>query len=216
MQSVNDAVLITRPQTNHPNLEIITTPLNSLNSRLNDSTTAQHVEFRVYNESNVNKGQRQRYDGRSLIDLLVISALMWSAWSYQLWDVVKGFPAHYRSGWNVELTLLLAWIASCVLGVRYICNTILYESLTPLPGLGVQIALTRGVRFPWPLTTNRNFLLPISTSYSFVPLSEISTVILNQALHGFSVRYYLSIVKKDGQGVIVGFNTEVKDIDISV
>jgi hypothetical protein len=68
------------------------------------------------------------------------------------------------------------------------------ESVTPLPGLGVQLATVRGLGVG-----------PSSTARRFVPLDDISTVVIHEGLRRWSVRYYLGIVRKRGD-VVVAFD----------
>ena len=65
------------------------------------------------------------------------------------------------------------------------------------------MSTTRGLSIP--IRSNR-MLLPLSTSHTFIPLSEISTVIINEGLRRWSVRYYLAVVYKRGQGVLVALD----------
>lgn len=81
------------------------------------------------------------------------------------------------------------------------------ESITPLPSLGLQLSTTRGLSFPHP---SSRLLIPLSTSHTFVPLSEISTVVINEGLRRWSVRYYLAVVRKRGEGVLVAFDVNLR------
>lgn len=70
------------------------------------------------------------------------------------------------------------------------------ESVTPLPGLGVQLATTRGFKMgagAWPLSTSRQF----------VPLADVTTVVIHEGLRRWSVRYYLAVVRRKGPVVVV-------------
>ena len=87
------------------------------------------------------------------------------------------------------------------------------ESVIPLPSFGLQLSTTRGLSFPnptslshWHATPTFRMILSISTSQTFIPLSDISTVIINEGLSRWSVRYYLAIVKKGGEGVLLSFD----------
>ncbi|KLT46339.1 hypothetical protein CC85DRAFT_239112, partial [Cutaneotrichosporon oleaginosum] len=72
--------------------------------------------------------------------------------------------------------------------------TLTPESVTPLPGLGVQLATVRGFGVG-----------PKSTARQFVPLDDISTVVIHEGLRRWSVRYYLGVVRKRGN-VVVAFD----------
>jgi phosphatidylinositol glycan class H protein len=79
----------------------------------------------------------------------------------------------------------------------------------PLPGLGIQLSTTRGLSIPdalYPQTPGRRILFTTSTSYTFIPLSEMSTVVINEGLKRWNVRYYIAIIKRQGGGVIVALD----------
>ncbi|BEJ15521.1 hypothetical protein CspHIS471_0501260 [Cutaneotrichosporon sp. HIS471] len=88
---------------------------------------------------------------------------------------------------NVALVLVFTFTLSS-------CWRVLYQSVTPLPGLGVQLATVRGFG-----------LGPKSTARRFVPLDDISTVIIHEGLRRWNVRYYLGVVRKRGN-VVVAFD----------
>ncbi|TXT09124.1 hypothetical protein VHUM_02598 [Vanrija humicola] len=67
------------------------------------------------------------------------------------------------------------------------------ESLTPLPGLGIQLATTRGPSPRLARTTRR-----------FIPLSELATVVIHEGLVRFNVRFYLGLVR--ASDVVVAFD----------
>lgn len=46
----------------------------------------------------------------------------------------------------------------------------------------------------------------MSTTKTFIPLEDISTVVINEGLTKWSVRYYLSVIRKNGAGVVVAFD----------
>lgn len=46
----------------------------------------------------------------------------------------------------------------------------------------------------------------MSTTKTFIPLEDISTVVINEGLTKWSVRYYLSVIRKNGAGVAVAFD----------
>lgn len=48
--------------------------------------------------------------------------------------------------------------------------------------------------------------MALSTSHTFIPLQDISTVIINEGLTRWNVRYYLGIVRTGGKGVDVAYD----------
>ncbi|GFZ47240.1 hypothetical protein JCM24511_04983 [Saitozyma sp. JCM 24511] len=46
----------------------------------------------------------------------------------------------------------------------------------------------------------------MSTSHTFIPLNNISTVIINEGLSRWNVRYYLAVVIRRGGGVVVALD----------
>ena len=101
----------------------------------------------------------------------------------------------------------------------------------PLPHLGVQLSTTRGLSLPLRLPfrlrpphrqpaqpigdakleppihpTGGRFYVALSTSHTFIPLQDISTVIINEGLTRWNVRYYLGIVRTGGKGVDVAYD----------
>lgn len=76
------------------------------------------------------------------------------------------------------------------------------ESITPLPGLGLQLSTTKYLAIPWVHTSTP---IVLSTSKTFIPLSEISTVVINEGLTRWSVRYFLAVVQRGGTGIHIAF-----------
>ncbi|VDB82798.1 unnamed protein product [Peniophora sp. CBMAI 1063] len=61
------------------------------------------------------------------------------------------------------------------------CTRVLYESIIAIPSLGVQFETHRGTSlFTW------------SVKRTFVSLAELDDLILNEALYGWNVRYYMA------------------------
>lgn len=77
----------------------------------------------------------------------------------------------------------------------YLVASLIAETLTPLPGLGVQLGTTRGLSL-----FGREFEL--GRSKRFVALADISTVVIHEGLVRWGVRYYLAILCT---GVVVAF-----------
>ena len=46
----------------------------------------------------------------------------------------------------------------------------------------------------------------ISESRTFIPLEAISTVVINEGLTRWSIRYYLAIIKRGGAGLVDTFD----------
>ncbi|KAI9636889.1 uncharacterized protein MKK02DRAFT_45598 [Dioszegia hungarica] len=104
----------------------------------------------------------------------------------------------------------MAYLAMVVLSLLFLrTRSVLYKSVVPLPHLGLQLSTTRGLSLPHPgrpLSGYRRWLVPLSTSHTFIPLSDISTVIVNEGLRRWNVRYYLAVVKRRGGGVVVALD----------
>ncbi|WVW79592.1 hypothetical protein I302_101561 [Kwoniella bestiolae CBS 10118] len=137
------------------------------------------------------------------MDLIILPILIWVAWRFEIWTDVK---AVLRAQ-----AICSVWIILAICYMYSKCNTVLYESITPVPNLGIQLSTVRGLSFPLP---SKRVLIPLKSSHNFIPLTEVSTVILNQALTGFSVKYYLGVVKTDGKGVVVAFNHIRPNFDV--
>lgn len=87
------------------------------------------------------------------------------------------------------------------------------ESVIPLPGLGIQLSTTCGfsIARPWSsISISKGpfslILVPINTSHTFIPLNEISTVVINEGLSRWNVHFYLAVIKKRGEGVVVAYD----------
>jgi len=77
-----------------------------------------------------------------------------------------------------------------------------------LPKLGVQLETTRGISLALPFLVSSNtyrIQIPLSTSKAFIPLEQISTIVIHEGLRRWRVEYYLAIIKRSGSGIIVGF-----------
>lgn len=98
-----------------------------------------------------------------------------------------------------------AWIIAAVAvalvsrwGVLYResrCFHLTAETVTPIPNLGLQLSTASGLSL-------FGHELQVAHSKRFVALSNISTVVINEGLVRWGVRYYLAVV---GQGVVVAF-----------
>ncbi|WVQ63664.1 uncharacterized protein L199_001817 [Kwoniella botswanensis] len=190
---------ITRPLVDHPQLDIVKT-------QLGPSADNNHVEYRVFNFHRLKNGKKSRGDGWGLRDLVIVSIWVCFGWKQSLWPDFQALLAGRHLYWDEQMLITFGWIISLLMYTYTRCNTIIYESINPLPNLGIQLSTIRGLSFPWPLKPSDRIYIPLRSFNTFIPLSDISTTILNQALFRFSARYYLGIVKKDGQGVVVAFN----------
>lgn len=65
------------------------------------------------------------------------------------------------------------------------------ESVVVLPSLGLQLETQRGLPF-----------VPLFTSRRFIPLTALRDFVINEGLHGWSVRYYLAIIQESPNGNI--------------
>lgn len=77
-----------------------------------------------------------------------------------------------------------------------------------LPDLGVQLQMTRGLCLALPFLASNNayrIQLPLSTSSVFIPLEQISTIVIHEGLRRWRVEYYLAFIKRSGAGISVGF-----------
>lgn len=75
------------------------------------------------------------------------------------------------------------------------------ESVTALPGLGLQLSTTTTCHPPLLARP----LFSLSSSKTFIPLSDISSVVIHEGLTRLSVRYYLAIIKRNGHSIQVAF-----------
>lgn len=173
-----------------PELSVITTNLG------NDVAGPKHVEYRVASFRTLRSGRVVRLATWSVADIAAIALVGW------LWRQGKARApwTSYDSLW--EQIGSYGWLLFLVLWIYSTTRQILWESITPLPGLGIQLSTTRGVRSPF-----FSVRIPISTSRIFVPLSDISTIIINEGLTCWSVKHYLAVVKRDGRGVVVAFDS---------
>ncbi|KAL1407491.1 hypothetical protein Q8F55_006924 [Vanrija albida] len=90
--------------------------------------------------------------------------------------------------------------AAAALALLAASRSVLYQSLTPLPALGLQLATTRGLSLPLLPP------LPLSTTRRFVPLADVDTVVIHEGLVRFNVRFYLAVVRRGGRDVVVAFD----------
>ncbi|GMK56029.1 hypothetical protein CspeluHIS016_0210850 [Cutaneotrichosporon spelunceum] len=101
----------------------------------------------------------------------------------------------YPNLWQAGPILLPATAFTLALALTLAsCWRVRYQSVTPLAGLGIQLATARGFGVG-----------PKSTERKFVPLDDISTVIIHEGLRRWNVRYYLGVVKKRGD-IVVAFD----------
>lgn len=76
------------------------------------------------------------------------------------------------------------------------------------PKLGVQLETTRGISLTLPFLACSNayhIQVPLSTSKVFIPLEQISTIVVHEGLRRWRVEYYLAVIKGSGAGISVGF-----------
>ncbi|KAM0787011.1 hypothetical protein ACM66B_006279 [Microbotryomycetes sp. NB124-2] len=101
-----------------------------------------------------------------------------------------------------------------VLYIKFRTSSVLQESILVTRGLGVQLCTTRGIVLPFKQTTattrphsnvededdlatmtrTRYKTIPLSHSRSFLSMSSISDVVINEAIWRWQIIYYLLIV----------------------
>ncbi|EIW65799.1 hypothetical protein TREMEDRAFT_74924 [Tremella mesenterica DSM 1558] len=186
------------PLKNQPEFIVHSIPLDT-----KIDSTSNYVEYKVYNFQTLRSGRIIRNDGWNIGDLLVICLLNWTWTRY---DLKNTLTSSWK--WDSFHIGLLVWLG-CMIGlVVSKCRTIIYESVIPLPGLGIQISTSRG--FPLPsshlFSSDHNTIhISLSTSSKFIPIEDISTVVINEGLVRWRVVSYLAIILKRGQGVVVVF-----------
>ncbi|KAG8953685.1 hypothetical protein FRC04_001889 [Tulasnella sp. 424] len=84
-------------------------------------------------------------------------------------------------------------VAECVLVLWWITHSLIWQSITAIPGLGVQLETHYGLPHT-PLSS------PISLGCSrrFIPLASIMDIVMNEGLSGWGFRYYLAVIYKEG------------------
>jgi phosphatidylinositol glycan class H protein len=194
----------------------------------------QHVEYRVYNWRRLSSGRVVRGDASALSDVLCIAAVSLAGW--RLHSVLGASQRWDRRRWVSLTRSSGPPLIDPVMGPSssYTCSVApvpqdpqrpipsvfdleldrgtpadLAESVVPLPDLGLQLSTTRGLSLPHPgrfSSAEHRWLVPLSKSHTFIPLPDISTVIINEGLRRWNVRYYLAVVKRRGGGVVVALN----------
>lgn len=76
------------------------------------------------------------------------------------------------------------------------------ESALAIPGVGVQLSTTRYLALPF----LSNLRLPYSASKAFIPINDVSTIVINEGLHRWSVRYFLAVIEREGRSIHVAFD----------
>jgi len=91
-------------------------------------------------------------------------------------------------------------------------GSIYTEEVVAIRGLGLQLTTTKGFKWPLPLPIAQpSWTYPLSAVTTFVPLSSIGDVIINEGVYGWGVIYYLAIVTwASGQGSVQGAKSEPK------
>ncbi|KZV71869.1 hypothetical protein PENSPDRAFT_675151 [Peniophora sp. CONT] len=95
-----------------------------------------------------------------------------------LWPLVK---AHSLGQVGLALGTMLYLYARC--------TQVLRESIIAIPSLGIQFETHRG--FP-PFT--------FSVKRTFVSMAELEDIVLNEALYGWNVRYYMAALHRSDDG----------------
>ncbi|WVR08841.1 hypothetical protein IAU60_005899 [Kwoniella sp. DSM 27419] len=200
------------PLADHPQLDIIQT-----RSQHGHSGYTQ-TEYRVYNYQRLASGKIKRGDGWSA---MAITQQVIGIGS----QIVQADVPHVLACWSnlrradsVTKEILLLTSLLCLGVVLYTrTRVVLYESVTSLPSLGLQVSTTRGVSLPClrrrQHTGRERHLFPLSTSTTFIPLSDLSTVVAAQGLQS-GVAYYMAVITRGQQGRVIAFSTTGPDIDI--
>ncbi|KAL7421041.1 hypothetical protein Q5752_003925 [Cryptotrichosporon argae] len=164
-----------------------------------DAAADAAVEYRVHAHRRTRRGRLVRADGWGASDLVFLLAMLF---------VGVGVPRPWA--WAAPLGLAgWAW---------HKCGTVLYESATAMPSLGLQLSTTRGLSLPLhpllplalplalPLLAHEHggarLLVSLRTTSRFVPLAQIRGVVINEALTRWRVGYYLAVVA-EGEIIVV-------------
>ncbi|WVO15496.1 hypothetical protein L204_103154 [Cryptococcus depauperatus] len=168
----------------------------------------KYTEYRVYNYRHLASGNIKRGDGWGLVELLVAAVLLGLAYKWKVWDVLREMTRGQVCFLDVGHIKLVVYNALLLWSLWIRCNTVLYESVIPIPNMGIQLSTTRGIPIPFTNHTAKHSCtgVPLSTSRVFIPFSEISTIILHQGLTRFRVQYYLAIVRKRGERISVALD----------
>ncbi|EAU88604.2 hypothetical protein CC1G_04310 [Coprinopsis cinerea okayama7 len=134
------------------------------------SKCPQYREYKLENKTASARSQVRRVTFQAF--LLTISLL---AWNFYL---TGPGPTRY-TGTTILLSLFL----------RNVCSGIVHESLVVIPCHGIQIE------------THRGFLTKVlSSSREFIPFSVFEDLIINEALYGWNVRYYIAVLTQSSTG----------------
>jgi hypothetical protein len=76
--------------------------------------------------------------------------------------------------------------------------------MVALSALGIQLQTTRGISLSLSHKTP-SIRIPLFTSSTFIPLEEISTIVIHEGLRGWRVEYYVAVIKRSGAGIVVGY-----------
>ena len=91
------------------------------------------------------------------------------------------------------------------------------ESVLAIPGLGVQLETTSGISLR--LTGLSSAPQPhwaLSTSSHFIPLEQVSTIVINEGLRRWRVEYYLAIIQREGKRITVAFDVSSPQVRITL
>ncbi|RSH86627.1 uncharacterized protein EHS24_004898 [Apiotrichum porosum] len=114
--------------------------------------------------------------------------------------------------WDPRVAGGLAAMAALalVLASTLAARNVLYQSVTPFPGLGIQLATAHGLHLP------NGKQVVFSVQRRFIPLDDIETVVVHEGITRWSVRYYLGIVRTRGRPVVVAYDTVKPRLDVLV
>jgi len=106
-------------------------------------------------------------------------------WEFAIVSVILGFIGSKirESTWAI--------IALCLVFAYFVwskCTQVLFESVVVIAPHGIQLETHRG--FPPSLV--------LWASRRFIPMSNLRDFVINEGLHGWNVRYYLTAIQRKG------------------
>ncbi|KAG9040817.1 hypothetical protein FS837_013060 [Tulasnella sp. UAMH 9824] len=93
------------------------------------------------------------------------------------------------------LTPDLLWVRAleCVLVLWWMTHALIWQSITALPRLGVQLESHYGLPH-----TPFSSAISLGCTRRFIPLASITDIVLNEGLTGWQFRYYLAVIYQPG------------------
>ncbi|ORX39278.1 hypothetical protein BD324DRAFT_649358 [Kockovaella imperatae] len=184
-----------RPLRAHPNFCVVRQP-----------SADALVEYRVYNVRYHPSGRVVRGDGWGLLDLIVLSGLVYAA-SRTQWTsyIAQEERLDFWHLWQSPITLLLVFLAWSFVKTQ----TVLYQSITVNADYTLALKTVRGISIPTirpdGLRSVDRHHIPLRITRHLVALSEVSTIVINECLTRWNARYYLAVLCLGGN-IIVPFD----------